>query len=126
MKPRLFIPLQVMFILCSFLSGLDYAFGIGHWKSYVQLFGWMELLLTAVAAVLLVLQLVEKGQAGAASGLLGVTFLLWLMQFCPAVYGMMLGGHYAQYSLFHWVCILLGGGLLFQLRAKTPNGIQSD
>ena len=50
MKPKLFIPLQAMFILCSFLSGLDYTFGIGHWKSYVQLFGWVELLLTAVAA----------------------------------------------------------------------------
>ena len=97
MKPKLFIPLQAMFILCSFLSGLDYTFGIGHWKSYVQLFGWMELLLTAAAAVLLVLHLVGKNQTSAASGLLGVTFLLWLMQFCPTVYGMMLGGLYAWY-----------------------------
>lgn len=124
MRPRLFISLQVVFILCTFVSGLDYAFGIGQWKDYVQLFGWLELLLAIAAVALLVVLFVKKSKTNAGSGLLGVTFLLWLMQFCPALYAMMLGGSYTWYSLFHWACILLGGSVLFQAREQMPNKMQ--
>lgn len=126
MKARFLVPLQIVFLLCTFASGLDYTFGIGRWKSYVQLFGWLELLLTVIAAVLLSVLLVKKSRAGAGAALRGITFLLWLMQFCPALYAMMLGGFYIWYSLFHWACILLGGKLLFQPRAKLSNEIQPN
>ena len=126
MKAKLVAPLQILFLLCTVVPGLDYTFGIGQWKSYVQLFGWLELLLTVIAAVLLIAMLVRRNWVGAGSALRGVTFLLWLMQFCPAVYAMMLGGSYVWYSLFHWACILLGGSLLFQPRTKPLNEIQPN
>lgn len=121
MQTKRFIPLQAAFLLCTFASGLDYSFGIGRWKSYVQLFGWLELLLTAAGAVMLTVLLLKKGRVGVAPALRGVTFLLWLMQFCPALYALMLGGAYFWYALFHWACIALGGGLLFRPRAGTLN-----
>ena len=124
MKAKMFIPLQIIFFLCALVSGLDYCFGIGQWKSYVQLFGWLELFLTVSGTALLVLHLIRKNRTDAGLVLRGVTFLLWLMQFCPALYAMMLGGSYFWYALFHWACILLGGSLLFQRRRETPNKIQ--
>ncbi len=126
MKSRFFIPEQVIFLVCTFISSLDYAFGIGRWKDYVQLFGWLELFLTAAGAVMLTVLLLKKGRPDADPVLRGVTFLLWLMQFCPALYALMLGGVYFWYSLFHWACILLGRGLLFQPRAKKMNEIQPN
>lgn len=126
MKSKLSIPLQVAFFACTFVSGLDYAFGIGVWKSYVQLFGWLELLLTAAGAVLAVLCLAKRGWTGGASALRSVALLLWLMQFCPALYSLMLGGFYFWYALFHCACILLGGGLLLQPQAKEMNELQPN
>ena len=126
MQTKRFIPLQAAFLLCTFASGLDYSFGIGQWKSYVQLFGWLELLLAAAGAALLSVLLVKKGRTGAVPALRGVTFLLWLMQFCPALYAMMLGGSYLWYALFHWACILLGGSLLFQRRTAMGSEMQME
>lgn len=126
MQPKRFIPLQAAFLLCAFVSGLDYSFGIGRWKSYVRLFGWLELLLTAAGVALLTALLVKKGRTGAAPALRGITVLLWLMQFCPALYALMLGGSYFWYALFHWACILLGGSLLFQRRTAMQGGMQTE
>lgn len=97
-----------VFLLLCLLSGIQYGFLIGRWKSIVAFGGWVELIIVAVAVVLYILYLFTGNGKRV---LYGANLVLLTIQVIPLLLSVII--RYFFCTAYHTLCILLGSYVLF-------------
>lgn len=109
---------EIIFLILVCVSSIHY-FDIGRWKSYVRLFGAVEILVLLAAVVFFIVRIIKKHPLSY-TPLLFIYGILCVMQLFPMI-GAITIIHSYQYSVAHLIIIMLGMFCIVLLTQSRKN-----